>query len=158
MMVNWKVGALLAPIGFLGVALALTNARAEVGDSPAQLIARYGAPEDASALSLGVGDWKTPQAEIAAILENNKTIIMSYRGVDEKTKDTFLKQNLPKGQTWVDGKDFRAFARGRQGVAAGPGEQLWQTTDGKVWAAFNPERGILLVATPEGVKRFSFSQ
>ena len=157
-MVNWKVDALLAPIGFLGVALALTNARAEVGDSPAQLIARYGAPEDASALSLGVGDWKTPQAEIAAILENNKTIIMSYRGVDEKTKDTFLKQNLPKGQTWVDGKDFRAFARGRQGVAAGPGEQLWQTTDGKVWAAYNVERKILLVATPEGVKRFSFSQ
>jgi hypothetical protein len=157
-MVNRKVGALLAPFVFLGVALALTHARAEVGDSPAQLIARYGAPEDTSALSLGVGDWKTPHAEISAILENNKAIIMSYRGVDEKTKDTFLKQNLPRGQTWVDGKDFRAFAQGRQGVGADPQEQLWQTTDGKVWAAYNLERKILLVATPEGVKRFSFSQ
>jgi len=78
---------------------------------------------------------------------------MSYRGVDEKTKDTFLKQNLPKGQTWVDGKDFRA-----KGVGADLQEQPWQTTDGNVWAAYNLERKILLVATPEGVKEFSFSR
>ena len=139
--------------------IALANAGAAVGENIAQLIARYGDPENGFALMMGFGSWKTKQGgEIQAFLEDGKAAVMIYSGgVDEKTKKSLLERNLPTGQTWVNGKDFKAFVLSHKALDPDPKEieqvQFWQTADGKLWAAYSPREKNLVVATPEGFKK-----
>lgn len=96
---------------FWNVVFATTNAGAAIGENIAQLVARYGEPENGFALMLGFGTWKTKQGEVQAVLEDGKAALMAYNGgLDEKTKKSLLERNLPSGQTWVHGDAFKDFA------------------------------------------------
>jgi len=150
-------------IGFLSVVFAATNAKAAVGETIAQLIARYGEPEGGSlALMLGIGEWKTKQGgKVTAMLEDGKAVVISYSpddsgggGVDGGTKNTLLERSLPDGQKWVNGKAPKHFVLSH---GADPKEidqvQFWETKDGKLWAMYNPEKKELWVATSQGFKK-----
>lgn len=153
-MANRKLGALLALIGFFGVALPATNAGAAVGETVAQLIGRYGEPENVLGLAFGIGEWKREQGVVYAFLEDGKAVLMGYDGVDEKTKGTLLEQNLPRGQKWIDGKDVKAFMLTTSADPRRIGQtRFWQTKDGKIWAGYNPSDRSLIVATQEGLKK-----
>jgi hypothetical protein len=140
-------------IGFFGVVLATTNAKAAIGENIAELIARYGEPETGSAPDLAV--WKTKQGQVFAELENGKAVIMVYTGgIDETTKSALLEQNLPKDQKWVDGKAFKDWRQ----LSDNPGlkeidkAQSWETTDGTIWAVYSPEEKTFEVGTAEAWK------
>jgi hypothetical protein len=151
-----KLGALLAPIGFFAVALAVTNAGAAVGENIAQLIARYGEPENALALALGVGEWKRQHGVVYAFLEDGRAVLMGYDGVDEKTKETLLERNLPKDQKWIYGKDVKAFLLTHHTNPKVIDEaHFWQTTDGNLWVMYNPQEKSLVVGTLEGIKKMA---
>ncbi len=58
-----KMGTIIA---FFSVVLATTNAKVAVGETIAELIARYGEPENGGVeLTLGYGAWKTKQVASA---------------------------------------------------------------------------------------------
>jgi hypothetical protein len=149
--------------GLVSMALAAANAGAGVvGETIDQVLARYGKPEDDVTLVLGFGLWKTEQGEIDVSFQDGKAVIVSYSGgVDEKEKETLLGSNLPAGQSWVDGKDLKAFmvAFAHQRQASDPvSEEMLkgeyrQTGDGKLWAWYSPEDKYFGIATAEGFKR-----
>lgn len=93
------------------------------------------------------------------MLEDQKAVLMLYEGVDENTKNALLKQSLPMGQKWVNGKDFKAFMQTHMKSDPDRNEidqmQFWQTADGKVWAGYKPMDKSLMVSTPESVNRLA---
>jgi hypothetical protein len=165
-MIHRKMGALLAPIWVLGVALAATNVDAAVGESIAQLIDRYGLPEGGSiSLLFGMATWGQKQGVVIAFFESGKepkAKTMVYNGVDEKMVDTLLEQNLPKGLKWVNSEAAETFVLNRYNPDLDPKKieqqeipqmHFLQTTDGKLWAWYLPSK-ILVVTNPQYMDDF----
>jgi len=136
---------------------ATTNAGAAIGENIAQLVARYGEPENGLALMMGFGTWKTKQGEVNAILQDGKAALMAYNGgVDDETKNALLERNLPSDQKWLDGKAFKEWVLSFKELDPDSKEvekiQCWQTTDGRLWALYSPVEKNFFVGTPEGFK------
>jgi hypothetical protein len=130
------------------------SAKAAVGESIAELTARYGEP---IGFEQGLASWKTKQGRVSAFFEDGKAVLVMYTGgVGETTKNGLLEENLPKGQKWVDGKAFKEWV-----LSHDPGskeidrDQSWETTDGKLWATYSLEDKVFLVGTPEAWKELA---
>jgi hypothetical protein len=147
-------------IGFFSVVFATTNAKAAVGETVAELIARYGEPENGLELMVGFGEWKTKQGgKVEAWVADGKAVSMLYGaddsgtgGVDEATKNTLLERNLPLGQKWVNSKAAKDFVR-RHSKLPKDYMQFWETNDGKLWAFYDREYKYLAVGTAQYFKK-----
>jgi hypothetical protein len=86
------------------VAALAGTAQAQIGENVAELVARYGQPENPMALLMGAAEWKTQQADVSVILKDGKTDCIMYDGEELKSDYALVKnllgRNLPKGQKW----------------------------------------------------------
>jgi hypothetical protein len=165
-----------ALIALWGLVFATTNVVAAVGESIAQLIGRYGEPENGFELMLGFAEWKTKQGgKVTAILEDGKAVIMVYGsgqsglgGVEDRAKDKLLERNLPAGEKWVYGgkavQDFLLRIRKFNPDPEMAKMQFWETAitspkkgipteepTGKLWAFYLNKS--LWIGTPQGFKK-----
>jgi hypothetical protein len=136
--------------GILGFAL-FVNSPAKIGETPLELVARYGNPSNPFALMMGFAEWDTQQGSVIALINNGSAQLMAYRGgLTPQLVNELLERNLPKGQKWVESQSAKAWVVSKH-VEPGPEDQYFQTTDGSLWAIKAAEADTLTIGTPDAL-------
>jgi hypothetical protein len=143
---------------FSAAFFAVARAQAQIGDGFQALVARWGEPQNALSLAVGMGEWDLKNgAKVVALLMDGKTQFVLWRGIDAKLFDTLLQRNLPSGATWVDGKDAKEWAKTGKSLFVNLvdvlGVTVKQTSDHKLWCIYTPD--TLFLGTPQGFDRMN---
>jgi hypothetical protein len=136
--------------------VALVNSvNAKLGETPAELMARYGQMTNPFGLMLGMGEWKVKDGgEVNCIFSGGVATLMIYTGkIDIGLRDQLMNRNLPAGQKWMnssDAKSWFATAMSRPDIVQMPEGYIMQTTDGNIWAIYVSGGAMLAVGTKAG--------
>jgi len=129
--------------------LAVSPSQAKIGESPLELMARYGEPINPLTMMMGIGEWNTQQGTVIALIKNGSAQLIAYRGsLSEEITKELLARNLPNGQKWSEGKGPKNWLLSKN-VEVLPGHKFFETADGSVWAIKSAESDALTIGTPE---------
>jgi hypothetical protein len=140
-----KLYILTSMLGFM----LCVNSHAKIGETPLELVARYGNPNNPFTMMMGFVEWDTQQGSVIALINNGSAQLMVYRGgLSTQLSNELLERNLPNGQNWVESQSARAWVVSKK-VEPVPEDQYFQTTDGSLWAIKAAAADILTIGIPD---------
>jgi hypothetical protein len=133
-----------------------SSVEAKVGETPTELVARYGQMPNPFGLMMGIGQWNVKTGgQVTALFSGGMAEMMIYTGkeISAEKANELMTRNLPAGQEWVESADVKQWFYANVPGAAAPNQQtnavVKQTKDGRLWAVISQGEGVY-IGTKQG--------